>query len=349
MSDAALNYEHTKNTVKIPHGWELIDAAAGATCEPDTDELKFWAPQLTPQAFVDFKDSYIDCRFNDLWNAGSTIIIRKMAVPPPPPPAPMPLPGFLPAPVAPVVAQPQLTTTVETTAGVSAGAPSFLPTPQIPQAAPVVPQAAPVLPPVSTAPVAPTLRLPTVTTPTLPQLPAVEVPVAPVVPTVGVNLGGFVPQPASAIPMSHSAPESEVMSDAEPNVLDAWLAALDGVKARIEALEDVKKELRDKIVRLAFPKGLREGANSCTLPDGRKLTITGVVNRTVDPAAIPAAKEKLIAAGGDPASVFMLKEVLNEPTYKRLPSNLMVALADAVTEKQGTPQLKVTEPAAKKN
>ena len=80
------------------------------------------------------------------------------------------------------------------------------------------------------------------------------------------------------------------------------------------------------------------------LPDGRKLTVTGVVNRSVDDALVPAALEALKThMGVAPTGLFRTTYEVGTKVFKTLDQNTKNLLANVITEKQGAPQLKVTE------
>lgn len=343
MTDAEQNYEYTKKNVTVPQGYEIAEGSIN----PDAETLLFWHP--LERTWLNFNECYTDFNFPALWAAGSTVIVRQnpalmQAVPPPPvivpPPAALPPTSFLPPPVvqpqaAPVQEQqPVVVTPPAQTPGLTMPRLSMPSLSAAAPAAPVVqpqptfaPPAQPIAPP-------PTQMLPT--------------PEAPVAPSLSLGTTFTASTPAAFTHFERPEDPDAPTSDANMYEVSAWLAAYKGVKDEIKALEAVKDELRTRIVKTCFPKGLREGSNNCALPNGRKLTITGVVNRTLDPAAVPAAAAKLSQVGGDPQAVFVYKLALAEPVYKKLSAEQSLALRDAVTEKSGAPQLEVKEPKAEK-
>lgn len=349
MSDAEMNYEHTKRNVKVPHGWRIV--ADTSAMDVVNNEYHWWNPtegSMGAWLKLDATNAADMEALNTLYHAGATCFIERdpnpAPIPPPPPaflsaPAPVPVevhapsevaapPSIPVAPPAPVFAPP------------APPAPVAAPVPVVPVAAPVIPVAppAPPAPPAFVAPAPPVVIPPVAVAPVVPAVPVVPVvPVIPVAPVAAPVAPVAAPIPAVA---TDSAPESA----ADENEVDAWLAALDGVKDRIKALEAVKADIQKKIVAKCFPNGLREGANNCALPDGRKLTITGVINRTFDDAMVPDACAKIVAAGGNPEGVFVTKLAIGTAAYKALDPKFRNLLADCVTEKDGTPQFKVTEP-----
>lgn len=323
MSDELANYENTKRTAPVPAGWMLTEPQ---NVDPRSTVLQFWNP--IDQCWLELKldPQGNPCEeFVKLWTGGATCCIVRDPnyVAPPPPPTfttPFATPFATPAaPAVPVFAPPQ--------------APA-IPAPVATPVVPVIPVAAPILP-VIPAP--------------LPVVPA-SLPV----PEVATAPSNVLPFPVAPAPtMSKSLPvvetfevEEEIAqaSGADPNEVAAWLAARDGVKAQIDALEAVEKELQAKIVKTCFPDGLREGSNNCSLPDGRVLNITGVVNRTVDDAMVPAALDALQKHFGvAPAGLFRTKYEVGAKVFKGLDSDAKKLLANVVTEKQGSPQLKIKE------
>lgn len=352
MSDVDTNYENTKRTVRVPPGWMIVNDIP--SMDPVNKNYMWWHPTEGPNGTwikldVTSTDPEVKKVHEDLqalWPAGASIFIEPDPTPAPPPPPAFLAPGFMPPPPPSAVAPSEV---------VAAPAPAAPPPPPPPPArAEVAPPVAvpaisapatfvPPPPPAFNLPVAPAVA-PVVVQPVVaavPQAPApIAIPVRVKPPVAVAPVAAPTPATLPVATPSGEAPESE----ADPNAVDAWLAALDGVKDRIKALEAVKAELVAKIVKQCFPDGLKEGAQNCKLPDGRKLTITGVVNRTFDDALVNDACQKIVAAGGNPEGVFVSKLALGTAAYKALPVNYRNLLADCVTEKDGTPQLKITEP-----
>ena len=329
MSDAFANYENTKRTAPIPAGWMLTEPQNIT----DPSCAQFWNPidQCWLGLSIDAQGNPCE-EFVKFWNGGATCLVVKDPnyVAPPPPPS---FGGFAPPFQVPQV--PSFTAPAASPAPVVAPAVADVPVvppapipvvqPQIaiPQAQPV-----PVLAPVSVAPIAPTniVAFPTAAS------------VAPVVAEAAASVG------IQAEDNDEDEANAQV-SAADPNEVAAWLAARDGVKAQMAALEDVEKELRAKIVKVCFPNGLREGANHCALPDGRKLTVTGVVNRTVDDALVPTALDALRTHFGTaPTGLFRTKYEVGAKVFKGLAPDAKNLLSNVITEKQGAPQIKVSEP-----
>lgn len=334
MSDAIANYELTKKNTPIPAGWMLVEPHA---TDPRTVPVQFW--NRNDQCWLELSldaNGAPSQEFAQLWMEGATCCIVRdpnYVAPPPPPTFSTPFATPFAAPMAPAFAAP-----------VAPPTPELPPVPAPVIAAPVlapIPQAAPVIPVAIPAPVAPAV-------PTLPPILALA-PVVPVVAPVAPAPTNILPFPVAAPGAPVTVEEEEVAqaSAADPNEVAAWLAARDGVKAQLEKLEEVEKELRAKIVKTCFPDGLREGSNKCSLPDGRTLTITGVVNRTMDDAMIDAALEAMKKHFGiAPAGLFRTKYEVGVKVFKGLDGEAKKLLSNVITEKNGSPQLKVSEPKA---
>ena len=360
MSDAELNYEHTKKNVKVPQGWMLVDDIQ--RMDPTHKSYMWWHPtegSMGAWLAVDLTNAEQTNTMSTLWNAGSTCFIEKDPNPAPvPPPPPAFLAGGFAPPVPPALVPPSEAVAAPVPPPSAPATAPILPPPPTPVATPVpaspavpaAPTFVPPPPPVFHAPAMPVAAPAPAVAPVItavPQAPAPKpIPVIPVVARPATPAPMPVPTapntPVATVPQVPEA-EAEGESSADQNEVDAWLSALDGVKDRIKALEAVKSELVQKIVKVCFPNGLHEGAQNCKLPDGRKLTITGVVNRTFDDALVDSVCRKVIDAGGNPEGVFVTKLAIGTAAYKALPLQYRNLLADCVTEKEGTPQLKVTE------
>lgn len=344
MSDPALNYNNTKNTVPVPAGWMIVEHD-NPLCTPTTNMVQFWAPSDSCWLELKITAEGAPAEFNAAWGQGTTCLIVRdpnyVA------PAPVVVPPTFAAPVAPGLpfAAPSPFPAPVAEAPVYTPPTNMGAAPQPGFPAPVAPvQAAPVLAPLPVlAPIVPQA------TPMIP-LPVVAAPVAlPVVQTIPTNVIPF-PNPAPVVatqpqtPAAFVAPELpvEATSTADQNEVSAWVAAYEAVKAQIAAFEDVKDELRAKIVKVCFPNGLREGVNKCALIDGRTLNITGVVNRTVDEDHVDTAIANLTAKNGyAPAGLFKTKHVVDKKAFRELSYEDKQILAVAVTEKDGSPQLEV--------
>ena len=323
MSDAFANYENTKRTAPIPAGWMLTEPQN--ITDPSKEVVQFWNPldQCWLELTINAAGQPCD-EFAKLWNGGATCLVVKdpnYVAPPPPQSFGAQFATPFAAPTMPTFTQPSVSPAPVVAA----------PIPAIP-----VPVAAPVIPVVVPAtPVPPPVVMAT---------PVVAAP---------ANILPFQPPVAAQVPASPlgvQADEGEgdegegQVSAADPNEVAAWLAARDGVLAQMEALKKVEGELRVRIVKTCFPDGLREGSNKCSLPDGRKLTVTGVVNRSVDDALVPAALEALKThMGVAPTGLFRTTYEVGTKVFKTLDQNTKNLLANVITEKQGAPQLKVTE------
>ncbi len=109
-----------------------------------------------------------------------------------------------------------------------------------------------------------------------------------------------------------------------------------------------EKALRAELVALAFPNGLSEGAkNKADLPESWQLSVTGVVNRTVDEAALGATLELIKEKTGvviDPADLIRYKPELKVSAYKELGEDVKKLFDNALVIKDGSPQVEVKLP-----
>ena len=333
MSDAFANYENTKRTAPIPAGWMLTEPQNIAGQDLVDGLVQFWTPvdqcwrKLT--VTVDAAGTVTPCEeFGTLFNGGATCLVVKdpnYVAPPPPQSFGAQFATPFAAPTMPTFTQPSVSPAPAVAAPVVAAPIPAIPVPVAAPVIPVVVPATPVPPPVVMA--TPVVAAPNNILPFQPPV-AAQVPASP----LGVQAGD-----------EGDEGEGQV-SAADPNEVAAWLAARDGVLAQMEALKKVEGELRARIVKTCFPDGLREGSNKCSLPDGRKLTVTGVVNRSVDDALVPAALEALKThMGVAPTGLFRTTYEVGTKVFKTLDQNTKNLLANVITEKQGAPQLKVTE------
>lgn len=327
MSTELSAYAMTKKNTPIPAGWMLVEPE---NCNPAETVVQFWNPGIQGWEALTMDGGAPPASFVGPWSAGQSCLIVKDPnyVAPPPVAAAPAFPMFGGAAVAPPFAAPAAFAPPPAAVPVAAPAPAPVVSIPVPVAVPMIPvQAAPVVPVFTPAPVqAAPVVLPTEATP------------------------AFVPPTLPSVPQAFTAPVAEAedraqISAADPNEVSAWLAAREGVKAQLDALEKVESEIRKRIVKTCFPDGLREGTNKCTLPDGRILTITGKVNRTVDTGLVPTALGALQQKNGTaPSGLFRTKYELDMRVFKALDVSDKALLANCITEKEGSLQLAVSEP-----
>lgn len=334
-ADALANYANTKKTAPVPPGWMIVEPN---DFDPNATASKFWNP--LDQCWLDLQiaDHNVMGEFNKFYPAGATCIVIRdpnYVAPPPPPLGQMPafgggLPFAAPLPFA-----------ATTPAPIPQAQPTIPVIPQV-QATPVIPVAIPVIP--QTQPVVQVQTPAPMFNPSAPMLPTPGHPGFPVEQAVGLAAAAPTFAPISVATEEDGEEDSGSVSAADPNEVSAWLIARDAVKAQIDKLEEVENELRTRIVKTCFPDGLREGANKCALPDGRKLTITGVVNRTVDDALVQTGLEALQRhLGVAPVGLFKTKYEVSKAVLKTLNADAKALLSNVITEKKGSPQLKVSD------
>jgi hypothetical protein len=125
-------------------------------------------------------------------------------------------------------------------------------------------------------------------------------------------------------------------------LLGEWRAA----KLQLEEVKDAELHYRRLLVGATFDAPT-EGANVHLFGADKKaakLTMTHVINRSVDPAAIGQCLAELRKTIGDTAdTVVAFKPSLVIGAYKKLTDAQQAILAPAVTSAPGTPQLKFTD------
>lgn len=119
-------------------------------------------------------------------------------------------------------------------------------------------------------------------------------------------------------------------------------------KKESDKAQAAEKALRAELVALAFPNGLDEGAkNKANLPEGWQLSVTGVVNRSIDEAALGAAIELVEEKTGvklDANDLVRYKPELKVSAYKELGEDVRKLFDNALVIKDGSPQVEVKLP-----
>ena len=98
-----------------------------------------------------------------------------------------------------------------------------------------------------------------------------------------------------------------------------------------------------------FGDGIKEGTNSYTLSNGRKIKFGNNFNRSVDPALIQTAREKYDAVPAEERgsvlfdNIFRIKYEINKKEYGKLMQggSALVALGTAITTKPSTPTIEL--------
>lgn len=140
------------------------------------------------------------------------------------------------------------------------------------------------------------------------------------------------------------------MSEIPQNEVSAAdLATWYQLQEQISKLKSQEALLRAKIFRASFPTP-KEGTNSAPLNDGTGavLKATHVVNRTVDVAALTVLTPTFAAKGIQVAELTKTKVELVISEYRKLTAEQRQLFDQALTVKDGSPQMEIVIPKAKK-
>jgi hypothetical protein len=346
------NRSHLQATTPVPPGWQVTDNA-----DPSTQKVMFW--NSLEQVWSDVASTLTDeasyAKFCELWGTGTTFLIVP-APTPAPVPAPMASPfGAFPAPVA---AAPAIPTPVATPVPAPVPAP-VAPVASVNLAVPPTPAFVPPAPVAAVAFPAPPAAVPEAPAPVAPAAPAsgfkvvglgkkatptpAPAPAAPV--NIPATVASAVAAGASAGAVVDTPAHPKQQADAASLALLERLAKIHAAQAeQIKELAEAEKALRAEIVKLAFPNGVAEGVNTCGLPDGSALIVTGKVNRTVDPAKAVTVRDALAEAGASFDDYFEWKPSLKVGSFKVAAVNLQAIMSDMVTAKDGTPSVEIRKP-----
>lgn len=111
-------------------------------------------------------------------------------------------------------------------------------------------------------------------------------------------------------------------------------------KKAAAAAQLTERELRDQLVKKAFPADLVEGAgNKKDIGHGMIMQVTGVITRKIDLAVFDSLKHTVPQDVLD--VVIRNKPDLIVGAWKKLPMSSKALLAPAVEEKPGTPSIEL--------
>jgi hypothetical protein len=106
------------------------------------------------------------------------------------------------------------------------------------------------------------------------------------------------------------------MNAEQMQLLSDWNAAVVQINA-VKYLFDREKEARARVMASFFPTP-KEGVNTAPLEDGWVLKGTYKLDRKVDEAALPAAREQLALMNINADSLINMKPSLNTQAYRSL-------------------------------
>lgn len=127
------------------------------------------------------------------------------------------------------------------------------------------------------------------------------------------------------------------MEEKQGELLRKWTEA----KESSAYWKDREAALRKEVFSTFFEEP-KEGVNKLELEGGWTLKADYKYNRTVDKAALPAVLEQLDKGITD--RLIKYKPELSITEYKRLTEDQRVILAEAITEKPGSPSITIIPP-----
>ena len=128
---------------------------------------------------------------------------------------------------------------------------------------------------------------------------------------------------------------------------EEYVAEWQKVKAEAARLKDLEMTMRLAIrdsVRNYLGDKFKEGANPHKMADGRKITVTHKVNRSLDESRLEVIREEYNALNDRPIEFDDLIKVKYELVigkYRDLEGKAAEVFSDLVTTKEGSPEVKV--------
>lgn len=125
--------------------------------------------------------------------------------------------------------------------------------------------------------------------------------------------------------------------------VDRWAAIKRQAKRLAEAEMGMRLAIRES-VKQHVGSAWKEGANNLPMSDGRKLTVTHKVNRSLDQSLLPVVRERYNLLNDRPVAFDDLVKVsydLVVGPYRKLDGEAAQVFSDLVTSKDGAPEVKV--------
>ncbi len=118
------------------------------------------------------------------------------------------------------------------------------------------------------------------------------------------------------------------------------------VAKQLAVLKVKEAELRKQMADAAFPEADRkEGANNkLDIGDGYILQLDHKINRTIDEASVRTLTEDMRQSKVSIDDVFVSKLSLGKSAYNKLSEDQLKLVDQCITEKPGTPGLKIVKP-----
>ena len=132
-------------------------------------------------------------------------------------------------------------------------------------------------------------------------------------------------------------PEMNLTEEQKYELLYNWYSKKEEL-AKVQAQE---RALRQSVVSVFFPDGLKENTNKIKLDTGDDLIVTQPYTRKVDKAIFSQILPDLIEAGVDVNEVTETKVELRVAAYRKLTAEQLAIFDECVTTTPGSPQLKI--------
>lgn len=132
-------------------------------------------------------------------------------------------------------------------------------------------------------------------------------------------------------------PEMNLTEEQKYELLYNWYSKKEEL-AKVQAQE---RALRQSVVSVFFPDGLKENTNKIKLDTGDDLVVTLPYTRKVDKAIFSQILQDLIEAGVDINEVTETKVELRVAAYRKLTAEQLAIFDECVTTTPGSPQLKI--------
>lgn len=132
-------------------------------------------------------------------------------------------------------------------------------------------------------------------------------------------------------------PEMNLTEEQKYELLYNWYCK----KEELVKVQAQERALRQSVVSVFFPDGLKENTNKIKLDTGDDLVVTQPYTRKVDKAIFSQILPDLIEAGVDINEVTETKVELRVAAYRKLTAEQLAIFDECVTTTPGSPQLKI--------
>lgn len=132
-------------------------------------------------------------------------------------------------------------------------------------------------------------------------------------------------------------PKNEITEESKMELLFNWY----NKQQELKKLQASEKAMRDTVVSVFFPEGMKEGTNNFKLSTGDVLSVVNPMNRKVDKAVFSSIIEQMIEKGIDVNEVVETKVELKVGAYRKLTVEQLAVMDECITMTQGSPQVTV--------